>query len=257
MKKYQLSFILLTFILGCSSNGTGKMSNNNTEMSPNKLIDIDSNVYKTITIGKQTWMAENLKVTRYANGAVIPHITDNTAWANLGDNDTDKGYSYQNNNANKESDLYGALYTYAAATNGDNSSNNVQGVCPKGWHLPSDEEWKALEIGLGMSTEDANDTSWRGTDQGSQLAGNAGLWVDGILENNLNFGSSNFSGVPGGSRYDYNGAFVNIGIHGYWWTSTQKGSKYAFVHRIDHRATTVFRFEHAKSYGISVRCVKD
>lgn len=82
----------------------------------------------------------------------IPLVTDNTQWDNLGDNSTDKAYCYYNNNANNEADTYGALYTLAAATNGTTSSTNpsgVQGVCPAGWHLPSDEEWTELTDYLG------------------------------------------------------------------------------------------------------------
>lgn len=220
--------------------------------------DIDNNIYNIVTIGNQTWMAENLKVARYANGDSIPNITNNTEWANLGDNNTDKGYCHQNNNANNESDTYGALYTYAAAVNGDNSGNNVQGVCPNGWHLPSDGEWKTLEMALGMTQAEADaNLTWRGTDQGSQLADSASLWNDGSLESNPSFGSSNFKALPSGSRYDYNGWFVNVGVHSYLWTSTQSGTTSAYARRLDNSSSKVFRAGHSKSYGIAVRCVKD
>jgi uncharacterized protein (TIGR02145 family) len=117
------------------------------ENNAQTVTDYDGNVYNTITIGNQTWMAENLRVTKYPNGTPIPLATDNIAWANLEDNGTDDAYCYYNNNASGEANTYGALYTWAAAM-GDNavsSSSNpsgVQGVCPNGWHLPSDDEWK-------------------------------------------------------------------------------------------------------------------
>ena len=98
----------------------------------------------------------------------------------------------------------GALYTYAAATNGDNSGNNVQGVCPTGWHLPSDEEWKTLEMELGMSQANANNTGWRGTNEGAKLAGNAYLWTNGTLDSHAEFGTSGFAALPGGYRYRNN-----------------------------------------------------
>lgn len=263
MKKYNLYIgVFIAFILlSCSSNNSGAQSTDGDEnqSTPGKVTDIDGNVYTTVTIGGQTWMAENLKVTRYANGTAIPNITNNRDWANLGDNNTDKAYSYQNNNANSEANMYGALYTYAAATNGNNSGNNVQGVCPNGWHLPSDSEWKTLEMALGMSRSETDlDNTWRGTNQAAQLAGKTNLWNDGILKNNSNFGTSNFIAVPGGARYDYDGSFVNVGIHSYLWSSTQSTNSNAFARRLDHNSTKIFRSSgHAKSYGICVRCIKD
>lgn len=229
------------------------------DFSLETVTDIDGNVYNTTTIGTQTWMTENLKVTHYANGTAIPNTTDNMDWANLGSNNTDKAFCYQNNNTNNEATTYGALYTYAAATNGDNSGNNVQGICPYGWHLPSDDEWKTLEMVLGMSqAESDDDNTWRGTNQGSQLSGTANLWNNGALEVDLSFGSSNFNAIASGARYDYNGAFVNTGIHSYLWTSTQSSfTSDAYARRIDYNATTVFRAAHAKSYGICVRCIKN
>ena len=116
--------------------------------------DYDTNDYTSVTIGNQVWMAENLKATHYPNGTAIPYVTDNTAWGNLGDNNTDDAYCYYNNNAGGEAGTYGALYTWAAAM-GDNavsSSTNpsgVQGACPAGWHLPSDAEWTELTDYLG------------------------------------------------------------------------------------------------------------
>ena len=117
------------------------------------LVDYDGNFYQTVQIGNQVWMTENLKVTHYADGTTIPLVTDNTAWGNLDDNNTDKAYCYYNNDANGEGDIYGTLYTWAAAMNGASSSSanpsGVQGVCPTGWHLPSNAEWTELTDYLG------------------------------------------------------------------------------------------------------------
>ncbi len=222
------------------------------------VTDIDGNTYATVTIGNQTWMAENLKVTHYPNGDPIPLVTDNTAWGNLQGNNTDDAYCYYNNNANGEADTYGALYTYAAAI-GDNWERDLvenQGVCPDGWHLPSDAEWKTLEMTLGMSQSEADNTGWRGTNQGSKLAGNADLWNNGALETNSEFGSSGFTALPGGYRGS-SGSFYGVGNGGYWWSATENGSSYAYYRRLYYDSSEVDRDSNLKSYGFSVRCLRD
>ncbi len=209
------------------------------------VTDIDGNVYNIVSIGSQVWMKENLKVTHYADGTSIPLITDNSAWANLGSNNTDDAYCYYNNNPDSE---YGALYTWAAAM-GDNavSSNNipsgVQGVCPDGWHLPSDAEWSIL-------------TDYLGNDSGSKLADNADLWTDGNLENNAFFGTSGFFAIPAGYRLG-NGYFYNIGNRSIWWSSFKESSEYAWHRSIIYNNTATDRDSGSKSNGFSVRCVKD
>lgn len=114
------------------------------------VTDIDGNVYNTVLIGDQCWMKENLKVTHYPNSDEIPYITDNNAWAALGDNNTDDAYCYYNNNSSSE---YGALYTYSAAIadNWQRDNADGQGICPDGWHLPTDAEWTVLIEYLGGS----------------------------------------------------------------------------------------------------------
>jgi hypothetical protein len=103
------------------------------------VTDIDGNVYNTVQIGSQLWMSENLKTSRYADGATIPFVNNSSDWAAL--NETSKAYCwYDDNISNKE--IYGALYTWGAAMNGAAGSNKVpgevRGICPTGWHLPSD-----------------------------------------------------------------------------------------------------------------------
>ena len=225
------------------------------------VTDYDGNVYKTVKIGNQWWMAENLKVTHYPNGDAIPHVTDNTAWANLGDNNTDDAYCFYNNNANGEKDIYGALYTWAAAM-GDNAVSStanpsgVQGVCPDGWHLPSDAEWKQLEMFLGMSESEANSTGLRGTNEGSKLAGNADLWNNGNLESNAEFGTSGFSALPGGYR-SYGDSFYDVGNLGSWWSSTEGSSSSAYSRYLGYNYAYVSRYNFTKSLGFSVRCLRD
>jgi uncharacterized protein (TIGR02145 family) len=105
----------------------------NTEI----LTDIDGNVYRTVTIGTQVWMAENLKTTRYNDGTGIPLVTEQSAWYNL----NAPGYCWYNNDENANRDVYGALYNWYALNTGK--------LCPPGWHIPSDDEWAVLIAYLG------------------------------------------------------------------------------------------------------------
>ncbi len=222
--------------------------------------DLDGNIYKTIKIGNQWWMAENLRVLQYPYAKSIPLITDNTTWAALSDNGTDDACCYyENSNTNKNT--YGVLYTWAAAM-GDNaisSSANpsgVQGVCPTGWHLPSDAEWKVLEKYLGMSQADADATNWRGTDVGSKLKEKGTLhWLA------PNTGASNESGffaLPGGGRSASNGTFISLIYSGFWWSTTECSSIYAWNRHLSYEKQGVYRYDYYyKSNGFSVRCVKN
>jgi uncharacterized protein (TIGR02145 family) len=107
-----------------------------TRLQAQTVKDIDGNVYKTVTIGKQVWMAENLKTAKYNDGKTIPLVTDNTEWSNL----SAPAYCWYNNDiANKE--VYGALYNWYTV--------NTNKVCPKGWHIPIDAEWTTLTTYLG------------------------------------------------------------------------------------------------------------
>ena len=185
-----------------------------------KVSDYDGNKYNTILIGSQCWMAENLATTHYSNGIQIPNVTNNNEWEALGANNIDDACCWYNNDLNNKV-IYGALYTWAAAMGGNAVSSNtnpsgVQGACPTGWHLPSDNEWKQLEMQLGMSQSDVDNNAWRGTDQANQLAGDSSLWNNGVLVNNKQFGTSGFMGIPGGYRFFFDGSFIKLGNSGKW-----------------------------------------
>ena len=145
------------------------------------VTDIDGNVYSTVQIGDQVWMAENLKTTTYNNGTSIALVTDNTDW----ENNTAGAFCWYDNDQAAYADTYGALYNWHAVNSGN--------LCPDGWHVATDAEWKTLEMELGMSQTEAGNNEWRGTNEGSKLAGNATLWKDGALESDSEFGSSSFS----------------------------------------------------------------
>ena len=219
------------------------------------VTDYNGNMYPTIVIGDQTWMQKNLNVTHYADGTPISLEEDSAAWAGM--TETDTAYCWYDNNSSSGY-TYGALYTWAAAMKGANSSDinpsGVQGVCPDGWHLPSDEEWKQLEMHLGMSQAEADDTGYRGTDEGGKLK-ETGIthWAD------PNAGATNESGftaLPGGYRKFW-GPFTYIGISGYWWSSSEGDAVNAYSRFLTNADANVYRGYLGKGSGFSVRCVKD
>ena len=206
--------------------------------------DIDGNIYSTVEIGTQIWMLENLKVTHYPNGDVIPLVTDNTSWKNLADNNTDDAYSYYNNNASGEANAYGVLYTYAAAIGDNWTKDNTanQGVCPDGWHLPTDAEWTILTDYLGDKAGDKmreiGTTHWNSPNTGAD-------------------NSSGFTALPGGYRNSGNGGCDFLGSNGYFWSATEDNAVKAWLLLLNCSSSEVFRYDRNKSNGVSVRCLRD
>jgi uncharacterized protein (TIGR02145 family) len=220
----------------------------------------EAKTYKTIKIGYQWWMAENIRERKYTDGTSITEVQMQSGWANLGS--TDKAYCYYlNHPTNLET--YGNLYTWPAAMNGTNSSglnpSGVQGVCPIDWHLPSDAEWKQLEMYLGIGPSEVNDQGYRGTNEGSKLAGNASLWSISTIKDDPAFNSSGFTAVPGGRRVAYSGEFLNLGTNAYWWCSTLAGAGYdAYNRMLSSSYTSIYRYyDGSRPHGYSVRCVRN
>lgn len=233
-------FTTLIFNVSCKKDPT-------SSNDPTALKDIDGNIYKTVVIGNQEWMAENLKVTRYRNGDAIPNITTGDVWKNM----KEGAYcSYNNDDSNIE--IYGLLYNWYAV---DDNRN----IAPEGWHIPTDAEWKELEMHLGMSDSEAYDTGWRGTDEGGKLKETGtNHWKS---PNTGATNTSGFSALPGGYRY-YGGAFGyvgfdSIGYTGYWWSSTEASSDCAWVRRLDYSSSGVVRYCRSERNGFSVRCIRD
>jgi uncharacterized protein (TIGR02145 family) len=226
-----------------------------TTAAPSTVTDIDGNVYQTIQIGDQLWMAENLRVTRYPNEDVINYVYNESDWFNL-ENYSEAYCYYDNSTSNR--DLYGNVYTWAAATNGAASSNSnpsgVQGVCPDGWHLPSDAEWMELELYLGMDQATANLTNFRGSNEGGKLK-EAGTthWAS------PNAGATNetgFTALPGGFR-NWDGPFVGEGLNTIWWSSTASSSNSAYNRGLNKDREDIYRVVDNKTSGFYIRCVKD
>mgnify|MGYP006285171319 CR=1 FL=1 len=246
------SIALASKLMGKSNNKRSSEKSTNTsidkrtdnkrsyEQSTGTFIDKrDGQEYKWIKIGEQIWMAENLNYNQNSYG-----------------NDC----CYDNDKSN--CDTYGRLYDLDATMQGESSSNSnpsgVQGVCPDGWHVPSDEEWKELEMQLGMSQSQANNDGWRGTNEGSKLAGNASLWKSGDLTNDSKFGTSGFTTLPGGHRGS-SGNFGGIGLVGYYWSSTMYSLEDASYRHLNYHRTNVDREDHwvDTGYGYSIRCARD
>jgi len=150
-------------------------------------------------------------------------------------------------------DVYGNLYNWYAVV-------DERGVCPDGWHVPSDEEFMELEMELGMSESEAKEAglSIRGTNEGSKLAGNADLWTNDDLENNSEFGTSGFNVLPAGYRHNGNGAYNNMGNFGFFWSSTEDSSSYAWYRGLYYFSSNVNRhYLGGKQDGFSIRCLGD
>ncbi len=191
--------------------------------------DINYNHYATVNFGNQIWMAENLRTTKYKNGASIPLITSNSIWSGL----TSGARSFYNNDSATYLANFGSLYNWYAVNTGN--------LCPTGWHVPTDAEWTAMENYLG----------------GSFIAG--GKLKASTLWNSPNTGATNASGFtafPGGFR-DYDGTFYYLGDFGYWWTSSEVTTGYAWNHNLGYNFNYTSISGNMISLGLSIRCVKD
>jgi uncharacterized protein (TIGR02145 family) len=201
-------------------------------------------------------MAENLKVTRYADGSAIPEVTAESEW-NLLEPDA-KAFCWYDN-LTEYGETSGALYTWPAAMNGMESSmelpSGVRGACPDGWHLPSDAEWKSLEVFLGMGQVDADSYDWRGSDQGSQLKETGFSHWEAANKGGSN--SSGFTALPGGFRGS-KGVFYSLEQYATFWTATAEiGTDKAWYRSLYFNYDNVYRNYNLMHQGFSVRCVED
>ncbi len=218
-----LDLLLIMVFTGCQSNS---------------VKDIDGNRYKTVKIGTQTWLSGNLKTTRYNDGTGIPEVKKYGDWETLS---TPAYCWYNNDSAHKED--YGALYNWFAV--------NTDKICPKGWHVPTDKEWKELRATLGdngnagSALKESGTAHWRGPNTGATNA-------------------SGFSALPGGYR-DLNGPFNLLRADGYWWSSTEstwwsspgKTPSISFYRNLRYDDRDIYRNAGDKKFGFCVRCVLD
>jgi len=229
--KNKLNFLIYslclmgTFILLSNLYAFGQ-ENNQT------VTDIDGNVYNTVIIGSQTWLKEDLKVTKYNNGQIIQHITDINGWKSF---NPGGAYCWYNNDVGNKS-TYGALYNWYAVYTGN--------LCPEGWHVPTDAEWTILTTYLGIKVaggklKETGTSYWAQPNKGAD-------------------NSSGFTALPGGFR-DNIGSFRSIGYVGHWWSSTQYRFDYnsACYRRMYNTSSDAASYFAPKNIGNSVRCVKD
>jgi len=200
----------------------------------------DNQSYNTVQIGTQCWMAKNLNV-----GIRIDGANDQS------DNGIIEKYCFEDAPAN--CDIYGGLYQWYEMMEYV-TTEGTQGICPNGWHLPSDNEWKILEMALGMSQSEADDTGWRGIDEGGKMKETGTThW------NSPNTGATNSSGftaIPGGFRYS-NGPFTTLGERNCLWSSTEYSVTLAWDRGLWSDYAQVIRERPYKTVGFSVRCLKD
>ena len=200
------------------------------------ISDIDGNTYKTIYIGTQQWMAENLKTATYNNGTIIPNIVDANQWVNL----TSGAWSFYNNDATNNT-KHGKLYNWHTVSSTTNGNINI---CPFGWHVPSYDEWNILNDYLG----------------GNSLAGGKMKEVGTINWNTPNIDASNsslFTALPGGFRSG--GNFSSLGEFGIWWTSSDlfDNKLNAQGFQLTNNTSYLQWFNSPKSQGFSIRCIKN
>lgn len=194
--------------------------------------DVDGNKYTFVQIGQQVWMDKNLDVETYRNGDVIPQVTDAKEWAAL---KTGAWCYHSNNKANGV--IYGKLYNWYVV-------NDPRGLAPKGWHLPSNAEWKILSTFLG----------------GASLAGGKMKSTGTSIWDSPNLGATNesgFSGLPGNTRYNIIGNFGDFGTFGVWWSTEAANVKDAWYNVLENSSEQFRSMFSAKESGFSVRCLKD
>ena len=202
--------------------------------------DIDGNIYHTIQIGKQRWMTENLKVTHYSNGEPVPF---NSQYSDIPGQANGSYYIYDDNEEN--ADIYGYLYNWWAVADSRN-------IAPEGWRVPTDEDWKQLEMELGMNEAYANEEGWRGTDEGYRLKAAFG-WAGGGNGNN----ESLFSALPGGYRIQDDGTFEGLEHSAYFWTATELHAFGAWYRYLSFARSDIYRMDVNKRRGFTVRLVQD
>jgi uncharacterized protein (TIGR02145 family) len=241
MRAYLNSLLLMTAVaVGVFFTGCQEEEEPARVIETSTVTDVDGNVYKTVKIGNQWWMAENLRVARFVNGEVIALIEVNeldTVWAGL----SEPAFTSINDAQ------YGLLYNYAVIE----SSNSI---APEGWHVPTDEEWRTLEKEVGMSSDETVSLGWRGGSEAAKLTSlfSAGWPAGAALFGTDEFG---FNAKPGGVRV-FNGETNFQGNTAFWWTATTNGSE-AWYRYIDANQTRIFRQHTYKGYGMSIRCVKN
>jgi uncharacterized protein (TIGR02145 family) len=214
--------LVLIMVTGCKK-----------ENEPLTVTDADGNVYKTVVIGTQTWIAENLKTTKYNAGEQIPNVTAKSQWDNL----TSDAYCWYNNDAAANKTTYGALYNWYAVNTGK--------LCPTGWHIPSDTEWETLIDNVGGRDYAGGKLKEKGTSH----------WKSPNTDASDEYG---FRALPAGDRYPGSGyEFWGIGEYCAFWSSTSTTTTTAVFLEAYFDSETTYQTSTNKRFGFSVRCIKN
>ena len=212
---------VVSLIIGCSKK----------DNPPDPVTDIEGNTYKTIRIGDQVWMAENLRTSTFSDGTEIPVVEDAGSWNEL----TSPGLCWYNNDEGVNKDLYGALYNYYSVVSGS--------LCPDGWHVPSMDDWHKLRDVLG-------DT----------ITGGGKLKEEGTLHwktpNTGAVNSNGFTALPAGIRY-FEGTFNSATFFTAFWSSTESDNNKAWYLSLYFADSVAVMSTISKKDGFSVRCLKD
>jgi uncharacterized protein (TIGR02145 family) len=204
--------------------------------------DAEGNVYKTIGIGSQIWMAENLKTTRYRNGDLIG--TTNPSTQDISGENTPR-YQWAYNDDESNAAIYGRLYTWHAVTDSRN-------VCPAGWHVPTDSEWTIL-TGYLLNNCYGYSGNERTYIETSMVTSS---WILGYCVCHTGNNSSGFTALQSGYREHLNGNFYHVGVDCWWWSSTEYSAADAYYRLIDNSSIVNSHYDN-KQLGFSVRCLKD
>ena len=213
-----------------SVDGSGENGNSIITEDSEPVTDMDGNVYKTVKIGNQIWITENLNVAHFRNGDPVLEAKTNEEWEREGIEGKPAWCYFDNDPENGEK--YGKLYNWYAV-------KDPRGLAPEGWHVPTDREWTLLTDSIG-----GDNTA------GTKMKSTSG-WNSGGHRDNL----SRFTGLPGSGRYP-NGYFEPIGNSGIWWSSSKTTTTSAWGRNLQYSTSSVLRGSFKKGTGLSVRVTK-
>ena len=235
-------FLFTWFLSACTKD---EDNNENDRVNPGTVKDASDNIYRTVKIGKQVWMAENLRTTKYRDGSNITLQTDDVLWENydyINNINTRIPMMcwYQNDQTTYSDNKFGALYNWyviSASTNGNKQ------ICPNGWHVPTDDEWGTLINYLGGEMVAGGRMKSTGTQ----------YWQ---TQNTTPADTVGFAGLPGGYR-GQNGKFYNLGIEANWWSSSSQWPEKSWRFSLDDYGSYINRGTGGNGNGFSVRCIMD
>ena len=248
-------YYVRTYATNCEGTGYGEEKSFITTpvlIDCGLVTDYDKNVYNTIQIGNQCWMRENLRTTKYADGTSIEQGTSTS---------TTVAYWYCPNNDDSNISVYGLLYNWKAVMRNLSSSetnpSNVQGICPTGWHVPSDAEWTQLTDYVSSQSQfRCNGTSSIGKALASNIGWDSSLQRCAVGNNPSANNATGFGALPAGYYY-YNGSIYDgFSKHAQYWSATEYGSNRAYQRSFSYNSDGVVR-SGSNYTGLSVRCVKD